>query len=209
MSKPVNSDSSKTREDVEVHVRKTVYQGYFRIDEYRLRHRSHDGGVSDELRREVFERGHIAAVLPVDPERDTVVLIEQFRPGAFAAGWQPWVVECVAGIVEPGESTADVVVREAVEETGCQVTDLVCVSRFLSSPGASSETVELFCGRTNSDNAGGVYGLREEGEDIKAFVVSIEHALGMLKRGEIVNAKTIVALQWLALNYGELKKHWL
>lgn len=198
-----------TREDVEVRVRKTAYQGYFRIDEYRLRHRCHDGSVSDELLREVFERGHIAAVLLVDPERDTVVLIEQFRPGAYAAGWTPWVVECVAGIVEPGESTRDVVVREALEETGCQVTDLVPISRFLSSPGASSETVELYCGRVNSDNAGGVYGLSEEGEDIKAFVVSVEQALGMLNQGEIVNAKTIVALQWLALNYGELKNRWL
>lgn len=209
MSKSADSGASKTREDVVVRTRKTAFQGYFRVDEYRLRHRCHDGSVSDELIREVFERGRIAAVLPVDPERDTVVLIEQFRPGAYAAGWQPWLVECVAGIVEPGESTVNVVIREALEETGCQVSDLVAIARFLSSPGASSETVELYCGRVRSDDVGGVYGLREEGEDIKVFVVSIEQALHMLAQGQIVNAKTIVALQWLALNYDELKAGWL
>ncbi len=194
---------------MEVLTRATTFEGYFQVDEYRLRHTCHDGSVSDELVREVFERGHIAAVVLVDPERDALVLIEQFRPGAYAAGWQPWLVECVAGIVEPGESTAEVIVREALEETGCAISDIVSIASFLSSPGASSETVALYCGRVQSDDAGGVYGVREEGEDIRAFVVGIEQALRMLKQGRIVNAKTIIALQWLALNYRDLKQKWL
>ncbi len=196
------------RDDVDIIARANVYQGYFRIDRYRLRHRLHDGRDSPALEREVFERGHVAAVLPVDPVRDELVLIEQFRAGAYAAGWQPWLLECVAGIVEDGESSEEVARREAREEANCVISDLVPVHRFLSSPGASSETVTLYGGRTRTGGLGGVHGLPEEGEDIKVHVMSVSSALALLRRGRIVNAKTLVALQWLALEYPALKQRW-
>ena len=195
-------------QDVRLIDRGTAFDGYFRVDRYRLRHRLFRGGMSRELVREVFERGHVAAVLPVDPHRDRVVLIEQFRIGPYVMGWDPWLLEGVAGIIEKGESPEEVCRREAREEAGCAITALVPIARYFSSPGALSEVVNLYCGRTDSCDLGGVHGLQEEGEDIKVHVMPIDEALGMLKAGCIVNGKTIIALQWLALHYERIKEEW-
>ena len=195
-------------EDVEVLGSEVVYDGCFRLDRYRLRHRQFAGGLGPVLTREILERGRVAAVLPVDPARDRVVLIEQFRPGAWAAGRDPWLLECVAGIIEPGETPEEMARREAREEAGCTVTDLVPIASFLTSPGASTETVRLFCGRVDSKGAGGLHGLAGEGEDIRVRVMPVEDAVALLDEGRIVNAKTIIALQWLARRYPSLKARW-
>ena len=195
--------------DVDLVEKKTVYAGYFRIDRYRLRYSLYAGGMSEEVVREVFERGRVAAVLMVDPDRDAVVLIEQFRPGPYVAGDHPWLIETVAGIIEGQESAEQMARREAKEEADCEVTDLFPIMRFFTSPGASTESVSLFCGRVDSTSAGGVHGLDEEGEDIRVMVVSVSEAQSLLNEGRIVNAKTIIALQWLATNYDSLKQRWL
>jgi ADP-ribose pyrophosphatase len=188
---------------------RTVYQGTFRVDRYRLRHRLHEGPMGPTVEREVFERGHVVAVLPVDLARDQVVLIEQFRPGAYAAGWHPWLIECVAGIVEPGEAPEEVAVRECREETGLEVTDLVPLARCLSSPGACTETTRLFCGRVDARRASGVHGLADEGEDIRVTAWPVDEAIALLDQDRIVNAKTIIALQWLALHRETLRERWV
>ena len=193
---------------VEIVDKQTPFQGYFRVDAYRLRHRTFDGGWSREVRREVFERGHAAAVLLYDPERDAVVLIEQFRAGAYAAGLEPWLIEIVAGIIEPGEEAAELVRREAMEEAGCEVGTLESIGTFILSPGGSSETIALFCGRVASENTGGVHGLEHEDEDIRPFVLSTDEALARLAAGGIVNATAAIALQWLALNRDRLRTEW-
>ena len=200
--------SSENRK-VDLIDKRTVFDGYFQIHRYRLKFSLHEGGMSEAIDREVFERGQVAAVLPVDPRRDQVVLIEQFRIGPYAVGWDPWLLEGVAGIIEDGESPEQVAIRESKEEAGCEVTDLVPILRYLSSPGACTETVALFCGRVDASGTGGVHGLDEEHEDIKVVVYSVDEAIGLLNAGKIVNAKTIIALQWLALNYARLKQHWL
>jgi len=194
---------------VEVIDKRTVFEGHYRIERYHLRHTLHAGGMSETLSRELFERGQVAAVLPVDPVRDEVILIEQFRIGPYAVGWDPWLLEGVAGIIEDEESPEDVARRETLEEAGCEIIDLVPVMRYISSPGACSETVALYCGRVDTSAAGGVHGLADEGEDIKVMVYPVAKAIGLLDSGRIVNAKTIIALQWLALNYTDLKRRWL
>ena len=194
---------------VEVIDKRTVFEGHFRIERYHLRHTLHAGGMSETLSRELFERGQVAAVLPVDPVRDEVILIEQFSIGPYAVGWDPWLLEGVAGIIEDEESPEDVARRETLEEAGCEIIDLVPVMRYISSPGACSETVALYCGRVDTSAAGGVHGLADEGEDIKVMVYPVAKAIGLLDSGRIVNAKTIIALQWLALNYTDLKRRWL
>ena len=197
------------RRRVEVQERATVYQGYFRIDRYRLRHEQFAGGLGTEVVREVFERGQVAAVLPVDLVAGRVVLIEQFRPGAWAAGRDPWLLECVAGIIEQDESPVDVCIREAQEEAGCVLTNLTAIAApFFSSPGACSETVALFCGQVDASTAHGLHGLAHEGEDIRVSTWTIDDALRLLDEGRIVNAKTIIALQWLALNRHSLARRW-
>lgn len=197
------------KDGVELIEKQTAFRGYFRIDRLRLRFPLYEGGMSREVDREVLERGQVAAVLLVDPDRDCVVLIEQFRPGPYAAGEQPWLIETVAGVIEGRESAEEMARREAREEANCEITDLFPIMRFFTSPGASTESVALFCGRVDSTDAGGVHGLEEEGEDIRVLVMSVMEALSLLHEGKIVNAKTIIALQWLASNYDRVKKRWL
>jgi ADP-ribose pyrophosphatase len=193
---------------VEVLSHKTIYRGYFRIDEYRFRHKLHEGGWTGEIRREIFERGHAAAILMFDPERDCLVLAEQFRAGALAAGWDPWLIEVAAGIIEDGESAEEVVRREALEETGCAVTEVVHIQDYLASPGGSSEAVSVFCGKVDSAGAGGIHGLADEQEDIRVLVVPYAEAIDRLDAGRVTNAGAIIALGWLARHHDEIVERW-
>lgn len=197
-----------TSEDVEILHREAVYGGHVRVDRFRLRHRLHDGGWSGPLQRELVERGHAVAVLPYDPGRDEVVLIRQFRIGALAAGRPPWLVEIVAGIIEDGEDALDVARRETLEETGLEVSDLIQAADCLVSPGFVSETVAIYCARADTAGGGGIYGLKGEGEDIEAFPLPWPEALAQLRSGAFGDAKTIIALQWLALNRDDLRSKW-
>lgn len=194
---------------VDVVEKVTAFQGYFRIDRYKLRHTLFAGGMSGVMTRELFERGHAVGVLAYDPDKDAVVMIEQFRIGAYAIGWQPWLLEIVAGIIEEGESHAEVSKRETKEETGLDITDLVPVHTYLVSPGGATETCAIYCGRVDSTKAEGIHGLGEEHEDIRVVVLSADEAIAKLEAGQVVNAAAVVALQWLALKRGELRRRWL
>lgn len=193
---------------VEIVEKITAYQGYFRIDRYRLRHTLFAGGMSGVMTRELFERGHAVAVLPYDPARDEVVLIEQFRIGAFAHGWEPWLIEIVAGLIEEGEAHVDVARRETAEETGLVVTDLLPVHEYLVSPGGTTESCVIYCGRVDAAKAEGVHGVGAEHEDIRVFGVKAETALAWLADGRIKNAAAVIALQWLALNRDRVRQLW-
>jgi ADP-ribose pyrophosphatase len=201
--------SDPTEDDrVEILEKTTPFKGYFQVDRYRLRHRTFDGGWTGEMTREIFERGHAAAVLLYDPVRDRVVLIEQFRPGAYAAGMEPWLIEIVAGIIEPGETPEAVVRRETEEEANCTVGELLPIGRFLATPGGSSETVTIYCGRVDSQGAGGVHGLDHEHEDIRVLPLDRAEALARLGAGGVTNLIATAALQWLALNHTEVMRIW-
>lgn len=193
---------------VEIVEKQTVYSGRFQVDRYRLRHTLHEGGWSKVMVREVFERGHAAAVLPYDPIRDEVVLIEQFRPGAYAAGRDPWLLEIVAGIIEEGEKPEDVVRREAVEEAGVILHDLEPIANCLMTPGACSESIAIFCGRIDAGESGGIHGLDDEHEDIRAFPLPFADARQWLEAGRFVNAITTISMQWLCLNRDRLRAGW-
>lgn len=199
---------SDNRDDVEIISRETVCQGYFRLDRYRLRHSIFAGGWSSEVVREVFERGHAVAVLLYDPDRDEVALIEQFRVGAHAAGWNPWLVEIVAGIIEDGEHPDEVARREVREEAGCDSLDLVPVMHAILSPGAASETCKIYCARVDCSTIGGLHGLADEGEDIRVFTLPADEAVAMVKDGRINNSVAIMALLWLALEKDGLRRRW-
>ncbi len=187
-----------------------VFRGYFHIDRYVLRHALFAGGMMERpLTRELLERGHAVAVLPYDPVRDAVVLIEQFRIGALGAGLGPWLLEIVAGIIDTGETAEAVAERETLEESGCRVMALEPVARWLSSPGCTSETVALFVGRVDAGAVAGVHGLADEGEDIRPLVVPADDFLAMLDQGRLDNATILIAAQWLALNRAHLRARWL
>jgi ADP-ribose pyrophosphatase len=197
------------RDDVDLLARTTVYQGRFRVDRYRFRHRTHRGDWSAPVEREVFERGHAAALLPYDPVRDEVVLIEQFRPGAFAAGMNPWLLEIVAGIIDKeGETPEQVARREAKEEANLAIAEVLPIADCILSPGGCSETISIFVGRTDSSGAHGVFGLAHEHEDIRVLTLSLAQAADRLARRAISNAVTVIALQWLLLNRMDLRNRW-
>ncbi|WP_305373516.1 ADP-ribose diphosphatase [Photobacterium leiognathi] len=207
MSQHSEKPQSFGMEDVDILAKETVYQGFFKMVKYRFRHQLFAGGWSGEICREMFERGHAAALLPYDPITDEVVLIEQFRVGAMAAGCEPWQLEIVAGMIDhQDESAEDVVKREAVEEAGLTVAELEKVTRYLSSSGGCSEMLDIFVGTVDSTQAGGIHGLAEESEDIRVHVVSREQAYEWVESGKIENAASIIALQWLQLNYSRLQK---
>ena len=155
-----------------------------------------------------FTLSHAAAVLPYDPIRDEVLLIEQFRPGSLAAGWHPWVIEPVAGIIESGETIEDVVHREAQEEAGCALQDIIPIHHYLVSPGGTSETCALFCGRVDCAVAGGIHGVDGENEDIRVLVVPFREAMSWLDDGKVNTALLLIALQWLALNRDKVRARW-
>jgi ADP-ribose pyrophosphatase len=197
------------RDDIEINRRTSLYKGFFEMSLYTFRHRLFDGGWSGTMTREVFERDPVAAVLPYDPVRDTVVLLEQFRPGIMAADHpNPWTVEVVAGIIEDGETPEAMCHREAMEEAGCTLGELVPIANFFPSPGGCTEYVYLYCGRVDSEGLGGIHGLDHEEEDIRVFVESTDDALRRMESGSIGNATAILALQWLALHRAKLQARW-
>lgn len=193
---------------IDIRARETAYRGFFRIDRYRLRQRHHDGWTP-EIAREVIVQPGAVGVLLYDPDRDEVVLIEQLRLPAHLAGFPAWQIEIVAGLIDSHEDAAAVAAREVGEETGLAlIGDLVPIRRFLTSPGGSTETVDLFCGRVDSSTAGGVHGLAEEHEDIRVVVKSAAAAIAMLESGVIANAIALLALYWLAANREALRHRW-
>lgn len=193
---------------VEILDKTVCYNGFFRMERYRLRHTLYRGGWSRDLVRELFERGHAAAVLPYDPVLDAVVLIEQFRIGALQAAAGPWLLEIVAGVMEHDETPEEVVRREAVEEANCQITDLLPICEYFVSPGGTSERISLFCGKVDASQAGGVHGLAEEAEDIKVVAVPATEAMHYVQTGRIISAAPIIALQWLQLHREALRQRW-
>lgn len=174
----------------------TVYNGFYNVERLTFKHALFNGGQSDIVDREQFIRGNVVGVLAHDPKLDQVALIEQFRIGARNRADHPWLLEVIAGMIEPGEQAQDVAVREAYEEAGIRITNVKEVVRYLASPGASTEEVTIYYAEADLSEAAGVFGLDEESEDILLHVVSSDDAIAMLEDGTVCNALSIIALQW-------------
>ncbi|HCN0311169.1 TPA: ADP-ribose diphosphatase, partial [Escherichia coli] len=147
-------------------------------------------------------------LLPFDPVRDEVVLIEQIRIAAYDTSETPWLLEMVAGMIEEGESVEDVARREAIEEAGLIVKRTKPVLSFLASPGGTSERSSIMVGEVDTTTASGIHGLADENEDIRVHVVSREQAYQWVEEGKIDNAASVIALQWLQLHHQALKNEW-
>ena len=195
-------------DDVEVVEREACFRGFYQLDRLHLRHRLFAGDMGKLISRELFVRHDAVCVLPYDPQRDCVVLIEQFRVGALDKSLNPWLIELVAGLIDKDEQPEEVARREAVEEAGLELAELWPLTQYYPSPGGYDERVHLYVGRCDSRGAGGVHGLEEEGEDIRVLVWSFDEALAALDDGRIDNAASIIALQWLALNRDKLRERW-
>lgn len=207
MQQTDNQSTQFTSEDVEIISKETLFQGFFKMVKYRFKHKLFEGGWSQEIEREMFERGHAAALLPYDPKTDQVVLIEQIRVGALEHA-HPWQLEIVAGVIDPNETAENVVRREAKEEAGIEIERLVKMTSYYPSSGGCSEKLDVFVGEVDASTASGVHGLDYEGEDIRVQVVSREQAYQWVEDGRFENGASILALQWLQLNYQRIKSEW-
>lgn len=192
--------------DVVMESKQVLYNGFFKIHQYSFRHALFAGGQSELVHREMLERGDAVAVLPYDPVKQKVVLIEQIRIGALPSKQSPWLLEVVAGMIDKNESREQVALREAEEEAGLQITQLIPMTSYLSSPGGTTERLYLYLGVIDSTGVGGIYGLAEEQEDIKVHVFDYQDALELLNEGIIDNAASVISLQWLALNKSKVDK---
>lgn len=193
-------------DDVEILQRETVFQGFFRMDALRLRHRLFEGGWSREIKRELFLRGNAVAAVLYDPWQQRIGLIEQFRVGALEEPGGPWCLEVVAGMIEPDETEEQVMRRELAEEADIPRCQLEYIGNYLSSPGGSAEKLHLFCAVCALENAGGVHGLAEENEDIKLHVFDADAVFSTLYQGRFNNAATLICLQWLQINQARLNE---
>lgn len=176
------------------------YKNFFKILRARLRHEKFDGSMSAEMERLVFERGNSVGVLFYDADEDAVILTRQFRYPAYLHHGPGWLLEIVAGVQDRGRDMLTVAHSELVEEIGYQAHSLQFLCQFYLSPGGSSERMSLYLGYVHHAervHAGG--GLASEHEDIQIVRLKFHEALEMIYRGEICDAKTIIALQQLSL----------
>lgn len=195
--------------DVEATAIDRPYAAFFAIEEHRLRHRRFDGGWSPELRRAVFVSGDAVTVLPFDPQRRSVLLIEQFRVGPLARrDPQPWFLEPVAGRCDAGETVEATARREAREEAGLELGRIERVAGYYPSPGITAEHITSFVGEADLGGAGGVHGLDSEDEDIRTLVLPLDAAVALVRAGAINNAPLLVTLLWLAAEAGPLAARW-
>ncbi|GAA5179452.1 MULTISPECIES: NUDIX domain-containing protein [Halomonadaceae] len=194
-----------TGADVERLESESLYQGFFSLERRHLRHRLFQGGWSRVLEREVHVRRDAVGVLLYDIERDSVVLVEQLRAGALDDSLSPWKLEPVAGLIEAGEDPAEVARREAMEEAGCHIDELIELYSYYPSPGGSDERVTLFCGLVDSRELGGVHGLEDEDEDIQVHVLPFVRAQQLLEAGRLDNAMCLIAFLWLTRERASLR----
>lgn len=194
--------------DVKVLNKRPLHQGFFKATLFRLQHRLFAGGWSEEIEREVMDRGHAVVVLPYDVERDQVVMLEQFRIGALATSETPWLIELVAGMTDTEESVEAVAHRELDEEAGLQAERMTFALSYLSSPGGLTERIYIYIAKVDASSASNFGGLASEHEDIRVQAVAREDVLALLEAGKIDNAATVIALQYLSLHRDKLLAEW-
>ncbi|MEM7642878.1 MAG: NUDIX domain-containing protein [Pseudomonadota bacterium] len=207
--RPVTVGDGTGAGDIRVEAVAYPYEGFHRVEEWRFDHPRFDGGRSGIVDRAISFVTDAATVLPYDPVRDRVLVVEQVRAGALAKGDPlPWLLEPVAGLIDAGETAEDSALRELQEEAGLTAGPeaLRFVSRYYPSPGGLAQVLHSYVAICDlPDAAAGLGGLDEEDEDIRAHLIPLPHLLEMVASGEAANAPLIVSAQWLALNVEALR----
>lgn len=204
---PATLRSATPASEVACLARHTPHEGYFLTREYTLRYPGFDGTMSPPLRREVFVAADAALVLPYDPRRDRVLLVEQFRMGLYARGDpRPWMLEPVAGRIDAGETPEAAARRECMEEAGLELERMEFIAGHYSSPGCSTEYFYLYLGLCDlRDEGQGHGGLESEHEDIRTHVISFDRAMELLATGEADNGPLVLSLVWLSRERARLR----
>lgn len=211
MASEIYTEACFTQADVKIIRQRTQYAGFFNIQSVQLQHKRFAGDYSQVLTREIVDRGDAVAILPYDPIRDTIVLIEQFRAGLVqlskpttqATGStkvpSPWLLELPAGMISLGETKEAVAKRELYEETGLQAQQLEYALNYYSSPGGMTERIYLYLAHVDASQALPLAGRADENEDIRVVEIARKKVFELLSQGVINNAATVIGLQWFAL----------
>ena len=180
--------------------KKNLYDGFFKMNEISLKYKKYDGNWSNEIKRELFGGAQVSAVLPYDPIKKKIVLIQQFRPGTISKNTNNYLNEIVAGIIDPGESPEIAAKRECLEETGYKIKKLTPIQGYFPAPGSSESFYHLFLGEVDSKNGKKIMGLDNENEDILVESFKINQVKKMMQEGKFINGLTLIAIQWFFLN---------
>jgi len=195
--------------DVELLSMDRTYTSFLAVRELKLRHRRFDGGWTGAMDLTVVVWGDAVSVLPYDPRRDEVLLIEQFRPAPAARGDRnPWCIEVVAGRLDKDEAAEEVARREAVEEAGITLGRMARIGSYYPSAGVVSENVTSFVGEADLSYAGGNHGLTDEHEDIRTMVLGFDAAMAAVETGAVNTGIALTSLLWLAAHRERLREAW-
>ncbi len=194
--------------DVDVAAQREPYARFFAMEEIDVSFRRFDGSMSPQVTRAGFIACDAVTVLPYDPVRDRVLVVDQFRAGPYLRGDpQPWQIEAIAGRIDPGETPVEAARREAVEEAGLVLADLLPVASYYPTPGCSAEFLYSFVALTDlPDAAAGLFGVEGEAEDIRSHLISFDRLMALVASGEISNAPTVLTAFWLAQNRDRLRR---
>ncbi|MBM1814724.1 NUDIX domain-containing protein [Pseudosulfitobacter pseudonitzschiae] len=209
----INAAQSKhraitARGQVDIQKRERVYSKFFALDEITLRHERFSGGMSEPLLRAVFMATDAAIVLPYDPVRDRVLLVEQIRMGPLARGDRSvWHLEPIAGRIDAGETAEQAAFREAHEEADLTLTHLLPVAEAYASPGNATEFHYIYVGLADlPDSVTGVSGKEDEAEDIRSHILSFDALMQMVDDMQAANTPLLVAALWLARHRDRLRE---
>ena len=181
--------------------KKNLYSGFFSLNKYEFIHKKHDGKLTSTVGREVFSGAHVSTLLPYDPIKKEIILIQQFRAGVLSRYDEDYLLEIVAGIIDEGENPEETAIRECFEETGCEVKKIYPIQSYFPAPGSSESYYHLYLGEIQAFDGERIKGLKKENEDILVKSFKIDEVRQMLKEKKITNGLTLIALQWFFLEY--------
>ena len=181
--------------------KKNLYSGFFSLNKYEFTHKKHNGEWTSTVEREIFSGAHVSTLLPYDPIKKEIILIQQFRAGVLSRYDANYLLEIVAGIIDEGENPEQTAIRECFEETGCEVKKIHPIQSYFPAPGSSESYYHLYLGEIQAFDGDRIKGLGKENEDILVKSFKIEEVKQMLKEKKIMNGLTLVALQWFFLEY--------
>jgi ADP-ribose pyrophosphatase len=183
--------------------KKNLYSGFFSLNKYEFIHEKHNGEWTSTVEREVFSGAHVSTLLPYDPIKKEIILIQQFRAGVLSRYDENYLLEIVAGIVDEGENPEQTAIRECLEETGCEVKKIHPIQSYFPAPGSSESFYHIYLGEIQAFDGERIKGLEKENEDILVKSFKIDEVRQMLKEKKIMNGLALVALQWFFLEYNK------